>query len=123
MLEKAFSSLKEAENLADTLSKIELRIQSSSGRLFKDVDDMRDSFISFSSRMSSSNSLFAEKSQGGWDIANPQIRRILADIALEVCSVFNIRMHLSNMHFLQILTCRSLKASIKNIYPLLIALK
>jgi hypothetical protein len=87
LFEKAKSSLKEAESLVDTLSRMELRIQSSSGRLFKDQDNFFcDSLASFTSR-ASTQSLNVEKSQGGWDLSNAQVRRILADIALEVTSV------------------------------------
>lgn len=82
LYDKAVSSVKEAQILVDTLSRISLRIQSAAGRIFRDAELFKESVASFSSRISQGPIL--GRRQGGWDLANGQIRRILADIAFEV---------------------------------------
>ena len=78
MFEKALSSLSEAKNLADTLSKMESRVQGRKGHLFQESDGMRNGIFT------SLSSLHIANSSRNWELADAKIRRILADIALEV---------------------------------------
>lgn len=88
--EKAASSLQEAQNLADSLSRFQFRVHSSGSRLFNDSNP-RSSWmmpsggdISRGSNSRVGGTYPLEMSGGGWDSALPRNRQILADLALEV---------------------------------------
>jgi hypothetical protein len=83
LFEKSMLFVKEAQVLAETLSVNESNISCSPSRLFGSIDK-------YAKSTSSSSQEKAKSAPCGrsWSLAHIQVRRLLADIALEVFSLF-----------------------------------